>query len=104
IIKGMWLIIGLSGFISCVNTDDFEIPLPKAEEPVIEGNLTTIATVKSHYSFQANTIYNFRDTNAYFVGYVISSDESGNFYKKLIVQDKPSNPGAGIQILVDDTA
>ncbi len=90
--------------ISCVQTDYFAIPVAHENEPVIEGNLTTIATVKSHYNFQTNTIYNFRGTNAYFVGYVISSDEAGNFYKKLILQDKPSNPSAGIQILVDDTA
>lgn len=103
--KGIWIIlITVLYFGACVKTDDFEIPQARDIEPVIEGNLTTIATVKSHYNFQTNMIYNFRDTNAYFVGYVISSDEAGNFYKKLILQDKPSNPGAGIQILVDDTA
>lgn len=103
-IREIWMIAGLMGLVSCVNTDDFEIPQGRVNEPVVEGNLTTIATVKGHYSFQNNTIYNFRDTNAFFIGYVISSDESGNFYKKLIVQDKAINPTAGLQILVDDTA
>ena len=96
------LIASITG--SCVKTDDFEVPLPGFKEPVIEGNLTTIATVKGHYNFQTNVIYNFRDSNAYFIGYVISSDESGNFYKKLVLQDQPSNPTAGIQLLVDDNA
>lgn len=104
-LKGIWIILIPGLFIfSCVKTDDFEIPQAGNNEPVIEGNLTTIATVKSHYDFQANVIYNFRDTKAYFVGYVISSDEAGNFYKKLILQDKPANPTSGIQLLVDDNA
>lgn len=90
--------------VSCVKTDDFEIPGTDFNEPVIEGNLTTIATVKGHYNFQTNVIYNFRESNAYFIGYVISSDESGNFYKKLILQDQPANPTAGIQLQVDDNA
>lgn len=103
-LKGIFIIIVLITLNSCVKTDDFEVPQARENEPVIEGNVTNIATVKSHYNFQNNVIYNFRDTDAYFVGYVISSDEAGNFYKKLILQDKPSNPTAGIQILIDDTA
>ncbi len=104
-LKGIWIIIiYVLCFISCVKTDEFEVPQARENEPVIEGNLTTIATVKSHYNFQTNTIYNFRDSNAYFVGYVVSSDEAGNFYKKLILQDKPSNPTSGIQVLIDDSA
>ncbi len=103
-LKEILVIIGLVFFASCNKTDDFTVPVPNETEPTIEGNLTTIATVKGHYNFQTNMIYNFRDTNAYFVGYVISSDEGGNFYKKLILQDKPANPTAGIQILIDDTA
>lgn len=103
--KGIWIVLlPVLFFISCVKTDDFEVPQARENEPLIEGNLTTIATVKSHFDLQANVIYNFRDTNTYFVGYVISSDEAGNFYKKLVLQDKPANPTAGIQILVDDNA
>lgn len=104
-LKGSWIfLITILIFISCVKTDDFEVPDANFKEPVIEGNLTTIATVKGHFNFQTNLIYTFRESNAYFVGYVISSDESGNFYKKLILQDQPSNPTAGIQLLVDDNA
>ena len=35
---------------------------------------------------------------------MISSDEGGNFYKEIIVQDKPENPTSGIQILIDDNS
>lgn len=103
-LRGTCFLIMITMLLSCVKTDDFEIPQSNFKEPVIEGNLTTIGTVKGHYNFQTNVIYNFRDSNAYFIGYVISSDESGNFYKKLVLQDQPSNPTAGIQILVDDGA
>lgn len=101
-LKRFWIIILL--MVSCNETDEFVVPMPNDLEPSIEGNLTTIATVKGHYDFETDVIYNFRDSNAYFSGYVISSDEGGNFYKKLILQDRASNPTAGIQILIDDTA
>lgn len=91
-------------FLSCVKTDDFELPEAKVNEIVIEGNKTTIAAVKSHFNFESDQIYTFRDTDTYFEGYVISSDEGGNFYKKLILQDRPANPTAGIQVLIDDTS
>ncbi len=104
--KGIWFLISITCLClgASVQTDDFELPQARENEPVIEGNLTTISTVKSHFNFQTNAIYNFRDSKAYFVGYVISSDEAGNFYKKLILQDKPSDPTAGIQLLIDDSA
>ncbi|CAN5275052.1 DUF5689 domain-containing protein [soil metagenome] len=89
---------------ACVKTDDFEIPRAMDNEKTVTGNLTTVAAVKGHFNIQTGEIYNFRNTNAYFEGYVISSDEGGNFYKKLVLQDRPSNPTAGIQILVDDNA
>lgn len=95
-----WFLIMI--LFSCVKTDDFALPEAGNKEVIMEGNLTTIAAVKGHFNFQNNEIYTFRNTNAYFEGFVISSDEGGNFYKKLILQDKPSNPTAGIQVLIDD--
>ena len=37
-------------------------------------------------------------------GYVVSSDESGNFFEELIIQDTPENPTAGIRVLIDVSA
>lgn len=34
-------------------------------------------------------------------GYVVSSDENGNFYKTISFQDKHANPTVGLQIEVD---
>lgn len=90
--------------LGCVNSDDFEIPNLEYEEPQIEGELTEISAVKSVFDPAIKEIYTFEGTNMYFEAYVVSSDEGGNFYKKLVLQDRPSDPIAGIQILVDDNA
>ena len=39
-----------------------------------------------------------------FDGYVVSSDENGNFFKTISFQDKKENPTIGMQIEVDKTA
>ncbi|MGB8706212.1 MAG: DUF5689 domain-containing protein [Gillisia sp.] len=89
---------------SCVKTEDFAPP--QVEAPTVEtpANLTSIAAIKGNYDPASADIFTFTDTNTYIEGYVISSDEGGNFYKKLILQDKPQNPSSGIQILIDDAA
>lgn len=42
------------------------------------------------------------DTNFIFEGYVISSDQQGNFINRLVVQDKTENPTGGFQLLIDE--
>ncbi len=37
-------------------------------------------------------------------GYVVSSDENGNFYKTISFQDKPENPTIGLQIEINRTS
>ena len=91
-------------FNSCVKTDDYEIPDLIVPEINIEGDFTTIAAVKGNFYPGTGEIYTFRDSNTWFEGYVVSSDEGGNFYKEIIVQDKPENPTSGIQILIDDNS
>ncbi len=95
------ILILLLVLTSCVKTDDFELPEMEISEVEIEGNLTTINAVKGNYNFETGQIYTFQETDTWFSGYVISNDAGGNFYKELIVQDKPSNPNAGIHILLD---
>lgn len=87
--------------LGCVKTDDFELPDPEISEIKIDGELTNIAAVKGNFNFETEAIYTFRDTDTWFEAYVISSDAGGNFYKELIVQNKPSNPTAGIHLLLD---
>lgn len=89
---------------SCVQDDDYSIPELEIVEPNIEAN-TTIAIVKSMYSsglVDFNAASNGGDL--IIEGYVVSNDEAGNFYKVLIIQDKPENPTAAIQLDVDVTS
>ena len=37
-------------------------------------------------------------------GYVVSSDEGGNFYKEIYLQDDPTNPTEGIKVMIDRRA
>lgn len=87
--------------LGCVKTDDFEMPDLEISQIEIEGDITNIAAVKGSFNFETGTIYTFRNTDTWFEAYVISSDAGGNFYKELIVQDKPSNPTSGIHLLLD---
>ncbi|RKS55263.1 hypothetical protein BC962_0222 [Gillisia mitskevichiae] len=89
---------------SCVKTDDFSVPESNITEDGFEGNLTSISGIKGNYNPTTGDIYTFNNTEAFIEGFVISSDEAGNFYKKLIIQDRASNPTSGIQILVDNTS
>ncbi|WP_299152432.1 DUF5689 domain-containing protein [uncultured Christiangramia sp.] len=91
-------------FQACVPTDDFEVPELVEDSISIEGNFTSIVAVKGNYKTETGEIHNFRDTDTWFEAYVISDDSGGNFYKKLVLQDKAQNPQSGIQILVDDNS
>lgn len=90
---------------SCVHDGDFELPEINSVEPAIIANLD-IATVKSIFGgFEPQEIKAGEDSEIplYIEGYVISSDETGNFYKQLVVQDRNQNPTAGISISTDAT-
>ena len=87
--------------ISCVQTDDFYIPKAESQEPNISAN-TNIISIKNSYDQSGKKIYTFPVTdNSIIEAYVISSDESGNFYKSIIIQDDFENSTAGIELLID---
>ncbi|SHF78818.1 hypothetical protein SAMN05444483_102384 [Salegentibacter echinorum] len=90
--------------ISCVKTDDFELPKSESKEISITGDITGISAVKSNFNPETEDIYVFSETNTWMEAYVVSSDEGGNFYKELVLQDKPENPTAGILLLIDDNS
>ncbi|WP_026836726.1 DUF5689 domain-containing protein [Gillisia sp. JM1] len=89
---------------SCVKTDDFDVPITNEVVDTFNGNLTSISAIKGNYNPTTAEIYTFQSTETIIEGFVISSDEAGNFYKKLVLQDKASNPTSGIQILLDETS
>lgn len=82
---------------SCVQKDEWETPPIKCENKFPAPNIS-LAAFKA---LAPATGYTLITTDQIFDGYVISSDESGNFYKTISFQDKPENPTAGLQIEVD---
>ena len=103
--KKLSFIITLIFTISCVQTDDFEIPKSESEDTVVQLATTNIKALKNVFEQSGEKIYTFDSSdNAIIEGYVISSDEAGNFYKTLIIQNKTENPTAGIEIMIDQKA
>lgn len=80
--------------ISCVHDDDYNTA------PLVCQDLTpttTIAQLKAMYTGTTKEI----TSDLVLVGYVSSSDETGNIYKTLYIQDAPENPTHGLTISVD---
>ncbi len=86
---------------SCIHSDDFQTPVIEYPENDIIPN-TSIQAIKKVYEQSGERIYTFNQEDPGIIeAYVISSDEGGNFYKMMIVQDTPSDPHDGIRILID---
>lgn len=116
--KLILLLIGLVVFNSCVEDDDFDIPNTNIEEPVLDGEIITINSVlgrlvqeqideglddNGNLNYNVNSItYQYPDdVIQYMEGYLISSDEAGNFFEELILQDRPENPTVGIKVPIE---
>lgn len=85
---------------SCVQKDEWETPPIKCENKFAAPNIS-LADFKAQ---APATGYLLITNDQIFDGYVISSDESGNFYKTISFQDKAENPTAGLQIEVDKSS
>lgn len=106
--KLILLLIGLVVFNSCVEDDDFDTPNTSIVEPNIPTeDILEISALAGELAQAQNDgepvfTYEFDDGIEKFVqGYVISSDEGGNFFEELIIQDKAENPTIGIKVLID---
>ncbi|SIQ66721.1 hypothetical protein SAMN05880574_1207 [Chryseobacterium sp. RU37D] len=82
---------------SCVQKDEWDTPPIKCENKFPSPTMS-LADFKAQ---APATGYLLITTDQIIDGYVVSSDESGNFYKTISFQDKPENPTAGMQIEVD---
>lgn len=85
---------------SCVKSDDWETP------PIVCNNrfdASTITMADFVKLAPATGTYKVPTDGAavIFDAYVISSDESGNFYKTISIQDKAENPTVGLSIEID---
>ena len=91
----------ITNLFSCIQVEDFEVTKLEINEPQIIVN-SDIRAVKNAYNQAGEKIYTFKaDDTAIIEAYVISSDEGGNFYKKMIIQDKNENPTSGIEVFID---
>lgn len=80
----------------CVHDDDYSVAEIKCTELT---PTTTIAQLKAMYTGTPTKIAQ----DLILVGYVSSSDETGNIYKTLYIQDALKNPTHGLTISVDAT-
>ncbi|MGB5419290.1 DUF5689 domain-containing protein, partial [Algibacter sp.] len=96
-------------FASCVKDDDYSVPDISITEPNIpQEQITTFKAIKSLYEQAVNggntTVVIDDETDLYIVGYVVSSDKSGNFFEELIIQNKidgsstDSDPRLGFKV------
>ncbi|WP_426432072.1 DUF5689 domain-containing protein [Winogradskyella sp. HB-48] len=112
--KLILLLIGLVVFNSCVEDDDFDTPNTSIVEPNIpETSKVQISALAGELSQeQGNTSldyndedttysYTFNENDLFMEGYVVSSDEGGNFFEEIIIQDNFENPTIGIKLLID---
>lgn len=112
--KIILLLIGLVVFNGCVEDDDFNTPNTSVVEPNIpETAKVEISAVAGALAQEqgnseldytdedAIATYDFNPEDIYMVGYVVSSDEGGNWFEELIIQDRPENPTIGIKVLID---
>ena len=103
----------LISITNCVSDDSFTVPNIGDEEnktltkilDSIENNanwnLISIADLKNQFTSGADA---FQITSNLVVkGYVISSDKDGNFFREFYLQDSPTNPVAGLKIVLNLT-
>jgi hypothetical protein len=108
----MLTLVLLAGFTitSCVQDDDFTIPKSLGNEEnqaltsilanIQAGTLSEVSISELKGMYQDN-MPELIDTDIVVKGYVSSSDQTGNFYKELYLQDAPENPTSGIKIALN---
>ena len=88
-------LLSLLGVLACVKDRDFDPPRKTCSSDLIAN--TTFSEVKAMYS---EGVLQIQD-DLIIEGYVISSDEAGNFFSSLHFQNKSGNPTEGFQIEFD---
>lgn len=82
---------------SCVDNNDFELPTIGPDKQY--ENLKSLDEIIAQYN--GDPVEFNEDVTVY--GYVVSDDREGNFFKSIIIQDKPENPTVGLEVRIDDT-
>ena len=95
LIKVLFLFFAALFVTSCVHDDKYDNPDLSTYQC---GDLTATKTLAEVKAMTQNTVITTDDV---IEGYVSSSDETGNIYKYIYIQDKPENPTQGLTISVD---
>lgn len=99
LLKYILIIIAFLGIIGCVHDDHYEEPDLDHYECADFTATMTLTQLRAKY---VNTVFAFPDDSQDIVeGYVSSTDETGNIYKTIFIQDKAENPTQGFVISVD---
>ncbi|SNR54111.1 DUF5689 domain-containing protein [Lutibacter flavus] len=82
------------------DTDDVKFSEPRCDySNALQPNIT-IAEVAEMYT---GNLFEFGVGNNYVIeGYLVSSDENGNFKERIVIQDEIKNPTSGIQLLIEN--
>lgn len=96
--------------ISCFE-DQWHPPLltmEPFERPPVDRIMTIndlFGLYEQQMALEDNPILDLRaHAHKFLEGIVISSDSWGNYYKELVIQDRPEEPSSGLRILVDQTS
>ncbi len=86
---------------SCVEDDDFATPETAPVSIDAPANLQPMAFVVDQIDQSFDGVVTFDTQDVFMEGYVISSDQAGNYFEEIVLQDAIENPTAGIKVLVD---
>lgn len=102
------LLFALMVVVSCVKDDDYDVPNTQVTAPDIDqSKVIDISALRDLLLQEQNTSGNpdallpFEDSDKFITGYVISSDEGGNYFEEMVLQNSPTSPNAGVKVLVD---
>ncbi len=96
------LVAVLAAQISCVHDDNWDAPEITCNNKFDQPTKTMAQVAALAPAGDTITISNKANAEpVIFDGYVVSSDEQGNFYKTISFQDKPENPTMGLQIEIN---
>ena len=86
--------ISLCTVMSCVKDDDYELPDNKKVLPAFAGKVVSFSDVASRTTTSIKTY----SADEAIEGYIISSDEGGNFYKKIYIQNEDKTQALSVAL------
>ena len=88
---------------SCVGDDDWGLPnLGDGVPADIDGTVVPLDEIVNRISNNGGELEVLRfEEDLFTSGYVVSSDEAGNFFREIWIQDEPENPTTALRISVN---